>query len=626
LPNDTPPSDPLERQLRNALSGTYDVEGELPAGGMSRVFRATERALGRSVVIKVLPPDLAAGVNKDRFRREIQLAAQLQHPHIVPLLSAGEFDGLLYYTMPFIPGESLKGLIASRTHATVSDTIRVMRDVADALAHAHARGIVHRDIKPGNVLRVDAHALVTDFGVAKALSAALPGVSMTTSGMAVGTPAYMAPEQLAGDPATDHRADVYATGLLGYEMLTGASPFASNSPLETLASQLTRDPEPLNSRRPDVPLGLAALISRCLAKAPELRPQSAAQMVAELDALIVTSGDFVPRQLPPPRRRWVVPAMFGAALVLVAGWLIAPRPKSQPETAPPVATKPDPAPAPATMPLTHADSVAIARAVERKLAEVPRAAAPRKAESGNPAPNKPAAGEPAAGKAASGNAVPGKTAPGTAALPAGFGDSLRAAIMRSVLDSVAREQAASARIAPGRSIRSNSAVSTSADSVRGPRVNPLGSEAFAARAANLGPPRRVFVSIPRELRGSAGINLAGTVIMNTLRAALARDPRYRVIPADSVARALAVTRTTDSIAVQQQVELFASLSPIPTSDGSVIWQLTARDLSAHGAYALRLTSVTVPLDSLLLRSDSLISMTVKHFAEMDKAPRRAPRP
>src|SRR5687767_6580972 len=167
-------------------------------------------ALGRKVVVKVLPPDLAAGVNRERFRREIHLAAQLQHPHIVPLLTAGEDGDLLYYTMPYVSGESLRARLEEKGRLSVRDVVRILTDVVDALAYAHAHGVMHRDIKPGNVLTQRSHALVTDFGVAKALSAALPLAGSTTSGMAIGTPAYMAPEQLAADPAADHRVDIYA--------------------------------------------------------------------------------------------------------------------------------------------------------------------------------------------------------------------------------------------------------------------------------------------------------------------------------------------------------------------------------------------------------------------------------
>ena len=231
-------------EIRASFAAGYDLERELLGGGMSRVFLATERALGRRVVIKVLPPDLAAGVNRERFRREVQLAAQLQHPHIVPLYAAGSQGDLLYYTMPYIEGESLKHALQERKRFAPREVMRILHDVVDALGYAHARGVIHRDIKPGNVLMSGRHAVVTDFGVAKAISASMPAAGMTMSGMVVGSPAYMAPEQLAGDPAADHRVALYAAGLLAYELLTGHTPFESSSPQETMAAQLTRPRPP----------------------------------------------------------------------------------------------------------------------------------------------------------------------------------------------------------------------------------------------------------------------------------------------------------------------------------------------------------------------------------------------
>jgi serine/threonine-protein kinase len=296
----TLPPETLVDALRAALGPAYDLESELTGGGMSRVFVATERALNRKVVVKVLPPDLAAGVNRERFRREIQLAAQLQHPHIVPLLSAGDTEGFLYYTMPFIEGESLKHALSHGTRFSTREVVGVLHDVVDALAYAHSRGVIHRDVKPANVLRSGKHALVADFGVAKALSAAMPAVGMTTSGMAIGTPQYMAPEQLAGDPAADHRVDIYAVGLLGYELLTGAPTFAEPSPQATLAAQLTRSPQPLEAKRPDVPAPLARLLMWCLQKEPAARPADAQVVRNELEELVMPSGDYAPRRLPLP--------------------------------------------------------------------------------------------------------------------------------------------------------------------------------------------------------------------------------------------------------------------------------------------------------------------------------------
>src|SRR3989454_665616 len=212
-------------RLQAALGAAYRIERELGGGGMSRVFVAEEVELGRRVVIKVLAPELAAGVSVDRFKREIQLAASLQHPHIMPLLAAGPAEELLYYTMPLIEGESLRAKLAREGALPISDTVRILRDVADALAYAHKHGVAHRDIKPDNVLLSNPHAVVTDFGVAKALSQSTGRSSLPSAGVALGTPAYMAPEQAAADPHTDHRCDLYAVGALAYEMLTGRPPF-----------------------------------------------------------------------------------------------------------------------------------------------------------------------------------------------------------------------------------------------------------------------------------------------------------------------------------------------------------------------------------------------------------------
>ncbi|MGH7702367.1 MAG: serine/threonine-protein kinase, partial [Gemmatimonadales bacterium] len=222
---------------------------------MSHVFLAEETRLGRQVVIKVLPPEMGAGVNAERFEREIQLAARLQHPHIVPLLTAGASGDLLYYIMPFIAGESLRVKLAREGELPVIEAVRILREVVDALSYAHRNGVVHRDIKPDNVLLAEGHAVVTDFGVAKAVSASSGKSSLTSLGVALGTPAYMAPEQAAADPHVDHRADIYALGALAYEMLTGRPPFIGTSPQAVLAAQVTQAPEPLAQHRAAVPPG-----------------------------------------------------------------------------------------------------------------------------------------------------------------------------------------------------------------------------------------------------------------------------------------------------------------------------------------------------------------------------------
>ncbi len=289
----------LRDRLQSALGPAYRVESELGGGGMSRVFLAEEVRLGRRVVVKVLPPELAAGVSAERFEREIQLAAKLQHPHIVPVLTAGAKGDLLYYVMPHIAGESLRARIAHARALPVGETVRILRDVCDALAYAHTHGVVHRDVKPDNVLLSGKHALVTDFGVAKAVASSSGGSGTLTSlGMALGTPAYMAPEQAAGDPNVDQRADLYAVGALGYELLAGRTPFGGLSPQGMLAAQVTATPDPVTQHRDSVPPALAALIMRCLAKHPADRPQSADDVLGQLEAMATPTGATLSEQSP----------------------------------------------------------------------------------------------------------------------------------------------------------------------------------------------------------------------------------------------------------------------------------------------------------------------------------------
>ena len=290
-------SSSLHQQLQVTLGDAYVLERELGGGGMSRVFLALETALGRRVVVKVLLPELAAGVSVDRFRREIQLAAQLQHPHIVPLLSAGEAQGLPYFIMPYVTGESLRARVAREGELPIAETVRILRDVLSALVFAHARGVVHRDIKPDNVLLSGGVAVVTDFGVAKAVSASAEfgrSGNITSLGVALGTPAYMAPEQATASPQTDHRADIYALGAMAYEMLTGAPPFTGPSPQAVLAAHVVEAPQPVERRRPAVPPMLANLVRDCLAKRPADRPQTAAEVLNAIDAIATPTGGTAP--------------------------------------------------------------------------------------------------------------------------------------------------------------------------------------------------------------------------------------------------------------------------------------------------------------------------------------------
>jgi len=317
-------SEQLREQLQASLGANYAIERELGGGGMSRVFVATEKTLGRTVVVKVLPPELAHAVSIERFRREIAMSARLQHPHIVPLLTAGETDSLPYYTMPFIDGESLRARLERVGELPLVDIVRVLRDVAGALAYAHEHGVVHRDIKPENVLLARQHALVADFGVSKALSASTTmGITSSTSlGIALGTPAYMAPEQAAADPTTDGRADLYALGAMTYEMLTGSPPFAGRNAQATLAAHAGEAATPVHTRRATTPPALAALVMKLLEKRPADRPQTAEEVLAMLDGITTSSGSMLPFDAPKKRRRVPVWAA-GVAAVLIAGVIAA---------------------------------------------------------------------------------------------------------------------------------------------------------------------------------------------------------------------------------------------------------------------------------------------------------------
>jgi eukaryotic-like serine/threonine-protein kinase len=315
--------DDLRSRLERALEDTYAFQRELGGGGMSRTYLALERALNRQVVVKVLAPELLAGISFERFRREVLLAAQLQHPHVVPVLSAGEADGLPWFSMPYVDGDSLRHRLA-RGPLTTGEVVSILRDVARALAYAHAHGIVHRDIKPDNVLLSSGSATVTDFGIAKAIAAARVNgeeqhATLTQIGTSIGTPSYMAPEQAAGDPHTDHRADIYAFGAMAYELIAGHPPFQASTPARLLAAHMTEPPRDLRTLRADAPPLLADLIMACLAKEPGARPQQAGDLLRMLDS-VTASGDSaaVPAALRGGRvRLGTAIAVWAAATVFV---------------------------------------------------------------------------------------------------------------------------------------------------------------------------------------------------------------------------------------------------------------------------------------------------------------------
>ncbi len=303
-------------RLTEALSGRYAIDREIGAGGMALVYLAEDLKHRRSVAIKVLKPELAASLGSDRFLREIEIAARLSHPHILPLFDSGAAGDLLYYVMPFVPGESLRARLVRARQLPIDDALRLTREIASALGFAHQQGIVHRDIKPENILLADGIALVADFGIARALRSSrangdtTPALTMT--GLALGTPAYMSPEQFTADEV-DGRSDIYALGCVLFEMLAGQTPFTAPTMEALLRQHLTTDPRPVNELRPTVPLGIVRVVTKSLAKDPEARFPTAASF-AEAIATVVSggmtpshpdAGPETPNNLPRQRTRFI---------------------------------------------------------------------------------------------------------------------------------------------------------------------------------------------------------------------------------------------------------------------------------------------------------------------------------
>jgi Tol biopolymer transport system component/tRNA A-37 threonylcarbamoyl transferase component Bud32 len=320
--------------LRSALADRYAIERELGQGGMATVYLAEDLKHHRKVALKVLRPEIAATVGAGRFAREIEVAARLQHPNILPLLDSGEAEGFFFYVMPYVEGESLRDRLARGGELPIQDAVRILMEVADALSEAHAHGVVHRDIKPDNVMLRGRHALVADFGVAKAVTEATGRQLLTSTGVALGTPTYMAPEQAMADPHQDHRVDIYALGVLGYELLTGRAPFSATTAQEMLAAHVTAVPDPVERYRPTVSPALAQIIMRCLAKKPADRWQTAEEVLQHLEPLATPSAGTTPTQTQPTTAigrlpRWV-PWAGGVAVLavvaLVVSQLIKPRP------------------------------------------------------------------------------------------------------------------------------------------------------------------------------------------------------------------------------------------------------------------------------------------------------------
>ena len=285
----------MASDLNVALAGRYRIERELGSGGMATVYLAEDVRHRRKVALKVLRPLLAASLGAERFLREIEIAAGLHHPHILPVYDSGSADDLLYYVMPFVDGPSLRNRLTTSGALPIHEAVRIIREVAAALAYAHARGVVHRDIKPENIFLSRGHALVTDFGVAKAVRetatrSAVTGAHLTSAGATLGTPAYMAPEQATADPTLDHRVDIYVLGVVAYEILAGSAPFTGKSLQQILIAQITQRPDPLSSHRPDVPPAIEAVVMRCLEKNPADRWQDAEAIVRSLDGIATSAG------------------------------------------------------------------------------------------------------------------------------------------------------------------------------------------------------------------------------------------------------------------------------------------------------------------------------------------------
>jgi len=577
----------FEERLHTALSHAYEIERELTGAGMSRVFVATDRALGRKVVIKVLPPELTAGVNRERFRREVQVAAQLQHPHIVTLLSAGEDGDIVYYTMPFIEGESLR-VALEKGPLSVRDVVRILHDVVDALAYAHARGVIHRDIKPGNILKLGAHALVTDFGVAKALNAAMPTSGITSSGMAIGTPAYMAPEQLAGDPAADHRIDIYAVGLLAYELLTGESPFTGPSPQATMAAQLTRDPEPLYQCCPGVPQALSAIIMQCLAKNPEERPPTAEALMSALDSITTSSGDVKTQAIATlpavdkRRRRLTIGAGLATVALGSAVAVFASQRGDEPEirnahadpsisvsasataSAAPraeaaTAAVPAQAPAPVPVVLTREDSLAIADAVRKRLAKEEVARGSQHSTM--------------------------------------MADSITAYVRKLAIDSIIK-----------------------ATLPAGTRI-PVWTETMPppvpyAPATPLSTRRRVVVTDPRESRRQE-LNAFGRALTDSIRRSLAVRGPYQVVSGDSVRAALAVSRVRQDVEKALSPDVIISPAFVGAGDTMTV-MVTLRSRDTMFGPSVRMASGKFRVDDAEKSIPALVKLVAAQLDDMQK--------
>ena len=654
----------FEQRLQALLSHAYDIERELGGGGMSRVFVATDRSLGRKVVIKLLSPELTAEVNRGRFRREIQVAAQLQHPHIVTLLSAGEDGDLVYYTMPFIVGESLKSALDKHGPLSIKDVVRVLYDVVDALAYAHEQGVVHRDIKPANILRSGSHSLVTDFGVAKALNAAMPSSAMTSTGMAIGTPAYMAPEQLAGDPQADHRIDIYAVGLLAYELLSGKSPFAASSPQGVLAAVLTKDPAPLGDVRPDVPRRLSEMVMQCLSKVPGGRPPSAEALMVALDMFATASGEIRTREYRVPVIGPTVPIAVPPMAAAAAAAAATPTAPSEPAISAEQAFVPVPVPVPVTAPapaIATAPDQVVTTSGGRTAETLPtyddsppsksrkrylvgglalllpavagaillsQRGGPRTSSADDTVPAALADSQAAALATASSvvaqpidslaiaNAVRQRMAeaeaaamrPGQAAVNA---DSLRRALQRELADSIAKANAA--RVASA----STAAV----------EVAPAEVPAPAPAAAPEPPPierKRLAIAEPRESKDQPSLNTFGRALVEALRASAATKEGFALVDQDEVRDAIARTPSRDEAAKIIKPDVLVSAGYNGTGE-TVNLIVTVWDLRASSSYGIRVNTTRVMPANPEFYVDAVVKSVMKQLDDVARTQTFVPR-
>ena len=302
-----------EGRLKSALAGRYAIEREIGRGGMATVYLARDLKHGRRVAIKVLRPELAATLGPERFIREIEIAANLSHPHILPLFDSGEADGLLYYVMPFVEGEALRERLDREGKLPVAEAVRLTDEIASALSYAHEQGIVHRDVKPENIMLSGGRAVVADFGIGRALAAA-GGQPLTGTGFAVGTPAYMSPEQAFGEADLDGRSDVYALGCVVYEMVSGHTPFQAETPQAQMAKHAAGTVKSMRAADPKIPLFLERAVERALAKDPSERFQTAGAFAQALTSEMVVA--------PTAKRRRSRFIAFGATalVVLAAVW------------------------------------------------------------------------------------------------------------------------------------------------------------------------------------------------------------------------------------------------------------------------------------------------------------------